>query len=58
MAELQSHLYVAADQEYISAEEFEEAYGCAGMVGKLINGSIDNLNRQISSRRRDRGKGR
>lgn len=56
--ELQSHLYVALDQDYISKEEFQEAYDCAGVVGKLVKGSIDNLNTQISSRRRDRGRGR
>jgi len=56
--ELQSHLYVALDQNYISQEEFEEAYSCDEVVGKLVKGSIDNLNKQISSRRRDRGKGR
>lgn len=56
--ELQSHLYVALDQAYISKEEFQEAYECAGVVGKLVKGSIDNLNKQISSRRRDRGRGR
>jgi four helix bundle protein len=56
--ELQSHLYVALDQEYISKAEFQEAYDCAGAVGRLVKGSIDNLSRQIISRRRDRGKGR
>ena len=56
--ELQSHLYVALDQAYISKEEFQEDSDCAGVVGKLVKGSIDNLNRQISSRRPDRGKGR
>ncbi len=56
--ELQSHLYVVADQEYISPDEFQEAYECAGLVGKLVNGSIGNLNKQINCRRRDRGKGR
>ena len=56
--ELQSHLYVALDQEYILPREFEEAYGSAGVVGKLVKGSIENLNKQISSRRRDRGRGR
>ncbi|MBI4736591.1 MAG: four helix bundle protein, partial [candidate division NC10 bacterium] len=56
--EVQSHLYVALDQAYISKEEFQEAYDCAGVVGKLVKGSVDNLNKQISSRRRDRGKGR
>jgi four helix bundle protein len=56
--ELQSHLYVALDQSYVSKEEFHEAYDCAGVLGKLVKGSIDNLNKQISSRRRDRGRGR
>jgi four helix bundle protein len=56
--ELQSHLYVALDQDYISKEEFQEAYDCAGMAGKLVKGSIDNLNNQISCRRRDHGRGR
>ncbi len=56
--ELQSHLYVALDQEYISKEEFEEAYHRASVVGKLVKGSIDNLTKQINSRRRDRGRGR
>jgi four helix bundle protein len=56
--EFQSHLYVALDQEYISEEEFQRAYDCAGTVGKLLRGSIDNLNKQIRSRRQDRGKGR
>ena len=58
LEELQSHLYVALDQGYISKEEFQEAYDCAALVGKLVMGSIDNLNKQISSRRRDRGRGR
>jgi len=56
--ELQSHLYVALDQRYVSDEEFHGAYDCAGALGKLVKGSIDNLNKQISSRRRDRGRGR
>ncbi len=56
--ELQSHLYVAGDQEYISPDEFQVAYESAGLVGKLVNGSIGNLNKQINFRRRDRGKGR
>ena len=58
LEEIQSHLYAALDQTYISKEEFQEAYDCADVVGKLVKGSIDNLNKQISSRRQDRGKGR
>ncbi len=30
----------------------------AATVGKLVKGSIENLNKQIGSRRRDRGRGR
>lgn len=56
--ETQSHLYVALDQSYITQGEFEEAYSSAAVVGKLVKGSIDNLTRQITARRRDRGKGR
>jgi four helix bundle protein len=56
--ELQSHLYVALDQDYISKEGFQEAYDCADVVGRLVKGSIDNLTKQINYRRRDRGKGR
>ncbi len=56
--ELQSHLYVALDQNYISQEEFDEAYICVAVVGKLVKGSIDNPTKQINSRGRDRGKGR
>ncbi len=57
-SELQSHLYVARDQEYISKEDFDEAYECAAQVSRLVKGSIDNLTKQIVIRRRDRGKGR
>jgi hypothetical protein len=51
-------LYAALDQVYIAKEEFQVAYDCADVVGRLIMGSIDSLNRQIISRRRDRGRGR
>ncbi len=58
LAELQSHLYVALDNGYVSADEFRDAYDCADRVGKLTKGSIDNLTRQIGLRRRDSGRGR
>ena len=48
--EIQSHLYVALDQCYIDQAEFSEAYQQADAVGQLINGSINNLDRQIASR--------
>ena len=57
-SELQSHLYVAIDQDYISKEEFDAAYEGVDQVSRLVKGAIDNLTRQITSRRRDRGKGR
>jgi four helix bundle protein len=58
VSELQSHLYVAEDLEYVSKNEFDKAYGCAAQVSRLVKGSIDNLTKQIVARRRDRGKGR
>jgi len=39
-SEVQSHLYVALDQEYISEEEFQEAYHQAKKTKGLINGFI------------------
>ncbi len=39
-AELQSHLYVAFDQKYISEEDFKEAYDQAKKTKSLINGFI------------------
>ena len=57
-SELQSHLYVAKDQDYITKEEFDVTYECAAQVSRLVKGSIDNLTKQIAARRRDRGKGR
>ena len=57
-SKIQSHLYVAKDQEYISKEEFDETFECASQVSRLAKGSIDNLTKQIVTRRRDRGKGR
>ncbi len=48
--ELQSHLYVALDQAYVSQGEFDEAYRQADVVGQLINGAVNNLDRQIENR--------
>lgn len=48
--EIQSHLYVALDQGYVAQAEFDEAYQQADTVGQLINGSINNLDRQITRR--------
>ncbi len=44
-SEVQSHLYVALDQGYISASEFEEAYNKARDTKMLINGFISYLKR-------------
>ena len=48
--ELQSHLYIALDQGYIVQREFDEAYRQADLAGRLINGSLNNLDRQIAKR--------
>jgi len=39
-SEVQSHLYVALDQEYISADDFTGAYNQARKSKSLINGFI------------------
>lgn len=48
--ELQSHLYVAIDQAHVTQSEFDEAYRQADLVGQLINGAVNNLDRQIANR--------
>ena len=42
-SEVQSHLYVALDQEYISREDFTGAYNQARKTKSLINGFITYL---------------
>ncbi len=44
VAEVQSQLYVALDQKYISTEQFEEMYKQAESVAKLCSGFIKYLN--------------
>lgn len=46
-AEVQSHLYVAVDQGYISHEAFELIYQQAERVSKLDSGFIKYLNSQL-----------
>jgi len=46
-AEVQSHLYVALDQEYISQEIFQEIYAQAEKVSKMDSGFIKYLNSQL-----------
>lgn len=48
--EVQSHLYVGLDQSFLLQKEFDEAYRQADVVAQLLNGSINNLDRQIASR--------
>lgn len=51
-SEVQSHLYVALDQKYISQESFKEAYEKAIYTSKLINAFIRYLR---SSGKRNKG---
>ncbi|MBM4307119.1 MAG: four helix bundle protein [Deltaproteobacteria bacterium] len=39
-SEVQSHLYVALDQEYISEDDFQKTYSQARKTKNLINGFI------------------
>ncbi|NGZ95854.1 MAG: four helix bundle protein [Nitrospira sp. WS110] len=42
-AEVQSHLYVAIDQKYLSQESFDEIYAQAEKTSKIISGLIKYL---------------
>jgi four helix bundle protein len=42
-AELQSHMYVAMDQHYVTKETFDNIYQQAGKTGKMISGLITYL---------------
>ena len=42
-AEVQSHLYIAADQGYVSKETFDSIYKQADKTGKIISGLIKYL---------------
>jgi four helix bundle protein len=42
-AELQSHMYVACDQDYISKNLFEDIYGQVDRTSRLISGLITYL---------------
>ena len=39
-AEVQSHLYIAVDQGYLSKDAFESIYAQAGRTGRIISGLI------------------
>ena len=42
-AEVQSHLYIAVDQGYLSKETFESIYAQAEKAGRIISGLIKHL---------------
>jgi four helix bundle protein len=42
-AEVQSHLYIALDQGYLSKDSFESIYGQAGRTSRIISGFIKYL---------------
>ena len=46
-AEVQSHLYVAIDQAYITQNDFEKLYAQAEVVSKLDSGFIKYLTSQL-----------
>jgi len=46
-AEVQSQLYVALDQNYITSEQFEKIYNQAESVSKLCSGFIKYLTTQL-----------
>ena len=46
-AEVQSHLYVAIDQAYITQTDFEKLYAQADVVSKLDSGFIKYLTSQL-----------
>jgi len=51
-AEVQSHLYIAADQGYIAKETFDSIYNQADKTSKMISGLIKYLrSRQTRSTR-------
>jgi four helix bundle protein len=49
-AEVQSHLYVALDQEYITMEEFERVFNQANKTAMITTGLIKYL-RKISTKK-------
>ena len=51
-AELQSHLYVALDQHYISQDTFSTIYQQAEKTSKIVSGLITYLRNNVSSSKR------
>ena len=50
-AEVQSHLYVALDQGYLSKEMFDSSYAQAGKTSRIISGLIKYLREQSKQTR-------
>ncbi len=46
-AEVQSQLYVASDQNYISQDKFKELYAKAEVVAKILSGFITYLLKEL-----------
>lgn len=53
-AEVQSHLYVAIDQKYLSQESFDEIYAQAEKTSKIISGLITYLRTKTKQTRQTR----
>ena len=47
-AEVQSHLYVALDQGYVTQNDFESIYAQADVVARMDSGFIKYLNSQLN----------
>ena len=50
-AEVQSHIYVALDQDYVSQEDFEAIYRQAEKVSRLDSGFIKYLDSEVRQRK-------
>jgi four helix bundle protein len=50
-AEVQSQLYVALDQEYITQEDFDSIYSQADIVSRMDSGFIKYLYSQLKKRK-------
>lgn len=53
-AELQSHLYIALDQGYLSKNEFEELYNISEKVQRMISNFIKYLTSTLKTQRTQR----
>lgn len=53
-AEVQSHLYVAVDQGYLSEEVFDSIYAQAGKTSRILSGLIKYLRTQAKQTRSTR----